>query len=518
MRITLKRNSKNIISNTPSNFITSKRNIKNLLLRKEKKSDFSVSFKNEINLNDNQDKENCQNSANMNNKETLPLRNSSHLDNKKDKNTCILPPLHPNTKSTKDIFKLKKELQRHNRNLKEEKRRSFDFQSNKRKLNVTANEDKRLSLSKDKESAILSISNKGSSKSIFGTKGKNNSLNHKTLSKGKKISSNIQDFNDSKLYPFIGFSLSHNGQDSEMEEKINQDSVLYEDKIKGVNNFSMFGIMDGHGVNGEKVSQYIKKRVSEYFMKIISKKQKYIFGEGKELQKTVFNIKNNISNEIEIYEKLLQRNFYFIKEFFKKIQKELKNQNDFYCDNSGSTCLLLFKIDMRLIISNIGDSRLILIKENIIGSKIYSEQVTIDHKPNDFKEKQRILKMGGDVHQSINNEGSYTGPFRIWEKGKDYPGLAISRSIGDFDSEKAGVISDPDIFIKEISFTTKALVLGSDGLFDYMSNDEIANIVMKYYKLKNAEEACNNLYLEASKRFENNCCARDDISIIVLYF
>jgi len=35
------------------------------------------------------------------------------------------------------------------------------------------------------------------------------------------------------------------------------------------------------------------------------------------------------------------------------------------------------------------------------------------------------------------------GPFRVWLKQENFPGLAMSRSIGDFVATSVGVVSDP---------------------------------------------------------------------------
>ena len=37
-----------------------------------------------------------------------------------------------------------------------------------------------------------------------------------------------------------------------------------------------------------------------------------------------------------------------------------------------------------------------------------------------------------------NEFGAYVGPFRVWARGTDYPGLAMSRSIGDFKAKSVG--------------------------------------------------------------------------------
>lgn len=39
--------------------------------------------------------------------------------------------------------------------------------------------------------------------------------------------------------------------------------------------------------------------------------------------------------------------------------------------------------------------------------------------------------------------GMNFGPFRVWLKTENFPGLAMSRSIGDFVASTVGVISEP---------------------------------------------------------------------------
>ena len=43
------------------------------------------------------------------------------------------------------------------------------------------------------------------------------------------------------------------------------------------------------------------------------------------------------------------------------------------------------------------------------------------------------------------------GPFRIWLKDQNLPGLAMTRSFGDFIASTVGVIDEPEITYHEIS-------------------------------------------------------------------
>jgi len=39
--------------------------------------------------------------------------------------------------------------------------------------------------------------------------------------------------------------------------------------------------------------------------------------------------------------------------------------------------------------------------------------------------------------------GTKLGPFRVWLKNENYPGIAMSRSIGDLCAASVGVIAHP---------------------------------------------------------------------------
>jgi len=46
----------------------------------------------------------------------------------------------------------------------------------------------------------------------------------------------------------------------------------------------------------------------------------------------------------------------------------------------------------------------------------------------------------------IFENGVKSGPYRVWFKNEGYPGLAMSRSIGDLVATSVGVICEPGIF------------------------------------------------------------------------
>lgn len=57
--------------------------------------------------------------------------------------------------------------------------------------------------------------------------------------------------------------------------------------------------------------------------------------------------------------------------------------------------------------------------------------MSIDQKPDVPEEMQRILSKGGRVEPYRDIDGSPLGPYRVWLKEQDIPGLAMARSFGD---------------------------------------------------------------------------------------
>lgn len=66
-----------------------------------------------------------------------------------------------------------------------------------------------------------------------------------------------------------------------------------------------------------------------------------------------------------------------------------------------------------------------------------------DHKPDTKDEKDRIIACNGRVDTFREANGDPIGPARVWLKHENVPGLAMSRSIGDFVASSVGVSPEP---------------------------------------------------------------------------
>ena len=135
-----------------------------------------------------------------------------------------------------------------------------------------------------------------------------------------------------------------------------------------------------------------------------------------------------------------------------------------------------------------------------------------------MKKLKRIINCGGEVHKKINNKGQYVGPMRVYAKGKDFPGLAMSRSFGDFQCKKYGVINEPSFVEYCLDENCKYLVICSDGVWDFIDNENVVKIGNKHYVKNDPQGFCREILEKASYWWEKEDCVVDDITALVVYF
>ena len=131
---------------------------------------------------------------------------------------------------------------------------------------------------------------------------------------------------------------------------------------------------------------------------------------------------------------------------------------------------------------------------------------------------QRIQRMNGRIESYKGRYGENVGPARVWLKTENYPGLAMSRSIGDACAHSVGVSSIPEIKEFEISEEDKFLVVASDGVFEFLSNDEIVDLVVPFWHKNDLKGACSTIVRESVAAWEREEDSIDDITCIVVFF
>jgi hypothetical protein len=130
---------------------------------------------------------------------------------------------------------------------------------------------------------------------------------------------------------------------------------------------------------------------------------------------------------------------------------------------SGTTSISILFRGRTMYVSNVGDSRAIVISKSSEDDRLLATALSDDQTPYRKDERDRIKKYGArilsmDQIEGIEpvheNWGDLTlgehideggDPPRVWSPKGDYPGTAFTRSLGDLVAEECGVIAEPEI-------------------------------------------------------------------------
>ena len=275
-------------------------------------------------------------------------------------------------------------------------------------------------------------------------------------------------------------------------KKTNQDNFfIYKNFTDNPSNVFL-GVCDGHGVFGQDVSGYLVNNLPQNLNNCL-------------IRLKITDITNAQFDELSR----------ITSQIFVTTDHNLANDDRVDSTFSGSTCSTLIYTPDRLISANVGDSRCVLGKFD--GKNWSAKNLTRDHKPNEADENKRILEAGGRVESYKDEDGEFVGPERVWLKDEEVPGLAMSRSFGDEIAHTVGVIAEPEIFDYNFVHEDKFILLGSDGIWEFISSDECVNIVKDYYLKDDIDGALSYLYKESSKRWIMEEEVIDDITLIIIF-
>ena len=111
------------------------------------------------------------------------------------------------------------------------------------------------------------------------------------------------------------------------------------------------------------------------------------------------------------------------------------------------------------------------------------------------------------------------GPYRVWMKNDNYPGLAMSRSIGDGIAHNIGVSDIPDVLEFDVEkIKPIALVVASDGVWEFMTNDDVKNEVSNFFYSGDCDTCAKSICEKARAIWERNGIYCDDITAVVAFF
>ncbi|RLN61060.1 hypothetical protein BBJ29_004328 [Phytophthora kernoviae] len=296
---------------------------------------------------------------------------------------------------------------------------------------------------------------------------------------------------------------SKRGYYPEARKKANQDSYYCETHFAGDAEKAFFAVFDGHGQYGDICSQFAAEQLPENIIK---------------------NIEENVGILPALTRAHVQTN-------------RAMHEASFDDSMSGTTSISVLFCGNEIHVSNVGDSRAIIAQENLKAStregeaNLVAKPLSIDQTPFRKDERVRVKKCGAriltvdqveglePIHENwgltLGEEIDENGdPPRIWHPYGQYPGTAFTRSIGDLVSEELGVTAEPEILCKGLNPHDKFIIIASDGVFEFLTSQNVVDIVKQY---DNPSEACHALVEEAYNRWLQFEVRTDDITAICIF-
>ncbi|KAM9315983.1 integrin-linked kinase-associated serine/threonine phosphatase 2C [Gastrophryne carolinensis] len=246
-----------------------------------------------------------------------------------------------------------------------------------------------------------------------------------------------------------------------------------------ISRLSYFAVFDGHG--GSRAARFAAQHLHRNLAKKLPR------GEGNSVDKGI--------------KKCLLDTF---KQTDEEFLKQAASQKPAWKDGTTAICVLF--ADNIIYIANLGDSRAILCRMNEETQKPAVLSLSREHNPTQYEERMRIQRAGGNVR-----DGRILGV------------LEVSRSIGDGQFKRCGVISTPDVKRCPLTDSDRFVLLACDGLFKAFTTEEAVNFILSHVQDESAhtkgpvdmdaryESACHRLANEAVRRG-----AADNVTILIV--
>ena len=242
-------------------------------------------------------------------------------------------------------------------------------------------------------------------------------------------------------------------------------------------NIDVFGVFDGHG--GKEISQFVSNHFTEELVKNknlesdLSQALKETFIKMDEIMTTPESIEEikkyaRLSKEADDLQSKNEPQNSQMALISQLIGPKDPEANDIYMRTGCTACVLSIDEEKKkLYFANAGDSRVVMCK----NGEAYAQSE--DHKPEMESEKNRIYKAEGWI-----SEGRVKG------------NLNLTRGFGDLEykqnknlkPEEQMITANPDIKVVDYEKDIEFVIIGCDGIWDCLKNQEACDFVTKRLK------------------------------------
>lgn len=256
--------------------------------------------------------------------------------------------------------------------------------------------------------------------------------------------------------------------------KINQDRAVALYPFMGDKRCALLGVYDGHGRQGEGVSQFVK---------------------------------DTLPGLIEQHDQVASKPAVALREMYVACDEELA-ASSVEASVSGTTAVTVLIKDKTYWVANSGDSRAVIGRWNAGQKGMTAHDVSFDQKPDTPSEMKRLIAAGGHVTPA----GANGSPARVWH---NFRGLAMARSIGDHNAATVGVIAEPEVNQYSFDDRDAVMVIASDGVWELLDSQQVIDIVAQCYDSA-PNDIVDHIIEQAAYMWKvEEGDYRDDISCIV---
>lgn len=233
---------------------------------------------------------------------------------------------------------------------------------------------------------------------------------------------------------------------------------------------SFYAVFDGHG--GPDAATYVKNNAVKFFLKYAE-----------------LSLKSDTEQDI------LEELFYSQRKAFLLADQALADEPsvDATC---GTTALTALVVGRHLVVANAGDCRAVLCRK---GTAV---QMSRDHRPSCTLEQKRVEDLGGFIEYGyLNGE------------------LSVTRALGDWYMKQpfgsaSPLTAEPELGHVLLTEDDEFLIIGCDGIWDVMSNQEAVNLVRMELRKGEDPQLCARKLV--SRALSLDTC--DNLTAIVVCF
>jgi len=209
----------------------------------------------------------------------------------------------------------------------------------------------------------------------------------------------------------------------------------------------LLGLFDGHGLHGEGVADIVASDLAQYLH------DRLLVSGGQPSEKET---KQTLNDAFVHFNSVVTDAW-----------------------TGGSTATVALRICKKIYVANTGDSRTVVASFQKDGGHEVIYRTRAD-KPDLLEERARIEKMGGEVYIPDHFAIALGDSSRVLVTNtKGVYGLAMSRSIGDWDAKSVGVIAEPIVGVVDLEEVEGEIYVlsASDGLWDKSEEQEVLEMM-----------------------------------------